>query len=47
MVKCHHQLTGHEFGQAPGNGDGQGSLTCGNPKAQRVRHDWMTESVLK
>ena len=24
----HHQLDGHEFEQAPGAGDGQGSLAC-------------------
>ena len=28
MVRWHHWLTGHEFGQALGDGDGQGSLTC-------------------
>ena len=27
MVGWHHQLDGHEFEQAPGAGDGQGSLT--------------------
>ena len=26
MVSLHHRLNGHEFEQAPGNGDGQGSL---------------------
>ena len=26
MVGCHHQFNGHEFDQAPGNGEGQGSL---------------------
>ena len=26
MVGWHHQLDGHEFEQAPGVGDGQGSL---------------------
>ena len=26
MVGWHHQLEGHEFEQAPGVGDGQGSL---------------------
>ena len=26
MVGWHHQLYGHEFGQAPGVGDGQGGL---------------------
>ena len=31
MVGCHHQLDGHEFGQAPGVGDEQRGLTCGSP----------------
>ena len=28
MVGWHHQFNGHEFKQAPGGGDGQGSLEC-------------------
>ena len=28
MVGWHHLLNGHEFEQAPGNGEGQGSLAC-------------------
>ena len=28
MAGCHHRLNGHEFEQAPGVGDGQGSLAC-------------------
>ena len=28
MVGWHHWLSGHEFKQAPGDGDGQGSLVC-------------------
>ena len=31
MVRWHHQLDGHEFEQALGVGDGQGSLVCCNP----------------
>ena len=31
MVGCPHQLKGHEFEQAPGDGDGQGSLECCSP----------------
>ena len=31
MVGWHHQLNGHEFEQAPGSGDGQGSLVCCSP----------------
>ena len=37
MVGVHHQLDGHEFVQAPGVGDGQGSLVycrlCGHRKS--------------
>ena len=35
MVGWHHQLDGYESEQAPGVGDGQGSLACcslGGPK---------------
>ena len=28
MVGWHHRLNGHEFGQTPGIGDGQGGLVC-------------------
>ena len=28
MVGWHHSLNGHEFEQAQGVGDGQGSLAC-------------------
>ena len=31
MVGWHHRLGGHEFEQAPGFGDGQGSLVFCNP----------------
>ena len=31
MVEWHHQLDGHEFEQAPGDGEGQGSLACCSP----------------
>ena len=31
MVGWHHQLDGHEFEQAPGVSDGQGSLVCCSP----------------
>ena len=31
MVGWHHWLDGHEFEQAPGVGDGQGSLPCCSP----------------
>ena len=28
MVGWHHRLDGHEFEQAPGDAEGQGSLAC-------------------
>ena len=31
MVGWYHQINGHEFEQAPGDGDGQGSLACCSP----------------
>ena len=31
MVGWHHQLDGHEFEQALGEGEGQGSLACCSP----------------
>ena len=31
MVGWHHQLDGHEFGQARGDSEGQGSLACCSP----------------
>ena len=32
MIGWHHQLNGHEFEQALGFGDGQGSLVCCSPR---------------
>ena len=43
MVGWHHQLDGHEFEQALGVGDGQGSLACCGLWGRRVRHQWVTE----
>ena len=31
MVGWHHRPDGHEFEQAPGVGEGQGSLVCCSP----------------
>ena len=31
MVGWHHQLNGHEFDKAPGDGEGQESLECCSP----------------
>ena len=32
MVGWHYQLNGHEFEQAPGASDAQGSLVCYSPR---------------
>ena len=37
MVGWHHRLNGYEFEQAPGVGNGQGSLV--SMRSQRVEHD--------
>ena len=31
MIGWHHQLNGHEFEQAPGDGEGHGNLACCSP----------------
>ena len=48
MVGLHHRLDRHEFEQAPGAGDGQGSLACCSPwgrkesdMSERLR--WLTD----
>ena len=43
MVGWHHRFDGHEFEQAPGVGDGQGSLACCSPWGLRVKHNRETE----
>ena len=35
MVGWHHQRNGHKFEQAPGVGDGQGSLVCWSPWSRK------------
>ena len=35
MVGWHHRLNGPEFEQAPGVGDGQGSLACCSPGGRK------------
>ena len=35
MVKWHHWLNGHEFEQAPGDSEGQGSLACCSPQDRK------------
>ena len=43
MVGWHHCLNGHELDQAPGNGEGHGSLACRSPWGRRVGHNWVIE----
>ena len=44
LIGWHHWLNGHEFEQAPGVGDGQGSLVCCSPwGCKRAGHNWVTE----
>ena len=48
MGGWHHRLDGHEFEQAPGVGDGQGSLACYSPQGRQEsdmteRLNWLTE----
>ena len=43
MVGRHHLLNGHEFEQAPGVGEEQGSLECYRP--QGCKESDMTEPV--
>ena len=44
MVGWHHRLDGHEFEQASGVGEGQGSLGCCSPRRHKELE--MTESEL-
>ena len=43
MDGWHYQLDGHEFEQAPGDGEGQGSLACCSPQGRKQSD--MTEQL--
>ena len=44
MVGRHHRFNGHEFEQAPRDGEGQGGLACCSPSGcKRVGYNWTTE----
>ena len=49
MVGWHHQLTGHEFEQAPGDGEGQGSLGCHSPWGHKESDtiEWLNNNKIK
>ena len=43
MVGWHHRLNGHEFKQAPGDSEGQGSLACCSPwgRKESDKTEWL------
>ena len=43
MAEWYYWFNGHELGQTPGDGKGQGAWHA----AVHVGHDWMTEQQLK
>ena len=43
MVGWHHQLNEHELEQAPGVGDGQGSLACCSPWGCKESGTWLID----
>ena len=50
VVGWHHHLEGHEFEQAPGVGDGPGSLVCCSPWGHKdsdmtEQLNWLTDAV--
>ena len=50
MAEWHHQLNGHEFEQALGIGNGQGSLACCSPWGHKEsdtteRLDWTEQDI--
>ena len=48
MVEWHPWLDGHEFGQASGDGEGQGSLACcSDTKSQTRLSDWTTTALME
>ena len=42
MAGWHHQFSGHELGQTPGDGEGQGSLVCCSPWG----HKWIGQDLV-
>ena len=51
MVGWHHQLNGHEFEQALGDGEGQGSLACCSPWGRKQsdmteQRNWIPPKML-
>ena len=46
-VACHHRLSGHEFEQTSGDGEGQGSLMCCSPWGHKEwdKTEWMNNKL--
>ena len=49
MIGWHHRLDGHDFQQAPGVGDRQGSLACCSPWGQNESDmtEWLSWTLLR
>ena len=54
MVGWHHQLNGHEFAQAPGDGEGHVVLVCCSPwghkesdMTERLSLSWFFQESLR
>ena len=49
MVGCHHQHSGLEFEQTPGDGKGQGSLMCCSPWAHKESNatEWLNNKNMR
>ena len=49
MVEWHHRLTGHEFEQTPGDGEGLGSLACCSPWGCKIldMSEWQNNKMLE
>ena len=47
MVGWHRRLNGHEFNQALGDSEGQGSVACCSPWGHRVGHNLVTKQLQK
>ena len=45
----HHRLNGHELGQTPGDGEGQGSLACYSPRGRKEADttEWLNNTTIR
>ena len=49
MVGCHHWLNGDKIEQAPGDGEGQGSLACCSPRGGKESDmtEWLKNNKMR